>query len=274
MRRNLGFCLPIALFIGALVMPTPVFASSEGTCDGTWGSDVNAATWATGKNSPSGTFYRHVKGWATVRPLYPCHTGNGHDGWAFAIPVNVKQQSSSLLWQLGYYCTTSGDTCSAGGTPFFFWTDESGSGAEHLISSPRPSLGHRYRFEITRESGGRIQYNIYDGVSPFALLWSRTTTKTWPLINNYFAMWEVHNAQSMPGFVSGNATSDVVDKEIHCNSSWGSCTALTQWSSLTPGCGEPDGDRNNGTSITLGSAIFNVKTSSLVQPTDGSPTGC
>jgi len=111
-------------------------------------------------------------------------------------------------------------------------------------------------------------------VSPFNLLWILSTGAPYPHIDNYFAMWEVHNARSMPGFVSGNPTSDVVDKESHCNWSWGNCAPLTQWTSLTAGCGEPDGDRNNGTSITLGSAIFNVKTSSLVQPKDGSPLGC
>jgi hypothetical protein len=156
-----------------------------------------------GKNASAigdgSTYFDRVRGDAYVRNLALCI---GNSGGTWVLPANVDAGDGRVL-QIGYGRRNDFNN----GNLTFVATDDHGTPYE--ITSVRPVLGHRYRFEVVRNSGGYPTQRIYElRNGSWVQIWS-TTTPSYVWNSDYDHAWwgyEVFSSQSSMGSQLGSAT--------------------------------------------------------------------
>jgi hypothetical protein len=121
-------------------------------------------------NEVSGNWFDEVRGDAYARDLDVCIGGTGGNGGTFVDVANVQEQSSGPhIFQVGY-----GKMATDSAIKFIY---ANSSSTLIQLSSPSPSIAHRYRFDIKRDTSGHPDFLLTD-LTVGTLIWSNTTTGT------------------------------------------------------------------------------------------------
>lgn len=253
MFNRIGAGIAALLLAITLAAPTPVAAANNGFCVANQWPANQTGQWYFDKNVAPGGQFDEVIGWLTDRPLWPCEGLGIGQGWSFAAAANIQGETG--LFQLGFIQVAG----QAGDQNYFVYTPFDGSGQAVPISSPRPTFGNRYKFQITKfPNTGQVYYRIY--TSGGTLLWS-PLGGTFPTSNSAKAWWgyETGNSRSLAGIDPNSAAADLVGQY-----SWvGSSTIWTRTNYGTA-CSSPSGGpicsvRAFMTTSGSSNEIFNVR---------------
>ncbi len=130
----------------------------------------------------TGNYFDLVKGDAYARDLDVCIGASQTQGGTFVLPANVQEEPGMGpgIFQAGYGKRTTD------GSILFFYAN--GDATAIAISGATPSIGHRYRFRIQKDSNAHPDFYI-DDVTTGSGAWSNTTTNTSYSIVYDYAWW-------------------------------------------------------------------------------------
>lgn len=204
-------------------------------------------------NNVVGNFFDDVRGDAYARDLDVCIGGSPGNGGTFVLPANVQQKANvgPSIFQGGF-----GKRATDTSIKFYYANQQPDS---IVITSVAPIVGHRYRFDISRDSSGHPDFHFTD-VSTATLIWSNTSTttswvSTFDLTWYGYETWDSfsHHGPNLPGAGTNMA---YMGYSTDFNTAISYRTGMTVGGDVLKQGHWADVDNNHTTVLTIGTWVY------------------